>query len=368
MAWIESHQELADHPKTKRMARRLKISIPCVIGHLHLFWWWAMNYAEEGDLSIFEEDDIADAARWEGDSSEFVQAMLECGPGQTSGFLEKKNGKLRVHDWYEYIGRLLDRKEQNRLRQKKHQEKLRKPVSNAASQEKQDVNNELDNAQITRDSHSYHTEPNQPNQTIPTQPNKTRAREGGEDGGMLESANTNPPAENSPEEGDGARKKQSGKGIEYTSEFEEFWSVYPRQVRKSDAFSAWNARKKEGLPVPEILKAAQTYAKAMTFLCKPPEKIMHPTTFINAERWRGWLPPDGQEYLDAKQTAKMLGKPGNGKPMSDAYDQAKATTPTEILGSVFGAGATFARGDVVDVGHVVTHAPNVLDGKGGENL
>ena len=53
MAWIESHQELANHPKTKRFKRALGISTPQAIGHLHLLWWWALDYAQDGSLAAF---------------------------------------------------------------------------------------------------------------------------------------------------------------------------------------------------------------------------------------------------------------------------------------------------------------------------
>ena len=61
MAWIESHQELARHPKTRKLARRLGVNLPTAIGHLHMFWWWAMDYSKSGDITSFDAIDIADA-------------------------------------------------------------------------------------------------------------------------------------------------------------------------------------------------------------------------------------------------------------------------------------------------------------------
>ena len=87
MAWSESHQELRDHPKTKRMARRLGISVPAAIGHLHCLWWWAMDYAPDGDISDYDAEDIADAAMWDGDAEQFLQALIDCGPGASHGFI-----------------------------------------------------------------------------------------------------------------------------------------------------------------------------------------------------------------------------------------------------------------------------------------
>lgn len=68
MAWIESHQELWRHPKTKKLARLLQISIPTAVGHLHGLWYWAMDFAQDGDLSSYDAEDIADAVMWEGDA------------------------------------------------------------------------------------------------------------------------------------------------------------------------------------------------------------------------------------------------------------------------------------------------------------
>jgi len=41
--YIQSHEEIATHPKTRRLARALGISLPTVIGHLHLLWWWCLH-------------------------------------------------------------------------------------------------------------------------------------------------------------------------------------------------------------------------------------------------------------------------------------------------------------------------------------
>ncbi|GAG62823.1 unnamed protein product, partial [marine sediment metagenome] len=53
MAWIESHQLLKDHPKVLALMKRTGKNKAEVIGYLHLFWWWVLAYAENGDLSKF---------------------------------------------------------------------------------------------------------------------------------------------------------------------------------------------------------------------------------------------------------------------------------------------------------------------------
>lgn len=108
MAYIESHQELGRHPKTKRLARQLGISIPAAVGHLQFLWWWAMDYAQDGDLSRYDSDDIADAAMWDGaEAATFVEALA------AAGFLDGDGECWSIHDWADYGGKLLVRKRRN---------------------------------------------------------------------------------------------------------------------------------------------------------------------------------------------------------------------------------------------------------------
>lgn len=107
MAWIESHQELGAHPKVRKMAIRLDVHRMQVVGHLHALWWWALDYADDGDLAHFTDEDVALGAEWDGDPAEFVAALRDCGPGGRSGFVDP-DGSL--HDWHEYAGKLVERR------------------------------------------------------------------------------------------------------------------------------------------------------------------------------------------------------------------------------------------------------------------
>ncbi|GHV51288.1 hypothetical protein FACS1894216_05050 [Synergistales bacterium] len=104
--WIESHQELGRHPKTKRLARALQISIPAAVGHLMFFWWWATDYAQSGNLDDFTDEDIADAAMWEGDAHNFADALI------SARFIDRDSESTQIHDWYEYAGKAIRRREE----------------------------------------------------------------------------------------------------------------------------------------------------------------------------------------------------------------------------------------------------------------
>jgi len=116
VAWIESNQTLARHPKAIKAARKLGISVPTVVGHLHFLWWWCLEYANDGDLSRFDASDIAVAAGWEGDAEEFVTALVDCGPRDSVGFIEQTDTGLVIHDWMDYAGRLIEKRQANMKR------------------------------------------------------------------------------------------------------------------------------------------------------------------------------------------------------------------------------------------------------------
>ncbi|MBC2722661.1 MAG: DnaD domain protein [Desulfosporosinus sp.] len=86
------------------------------MGHLHFLWWWCLEYANDGDLSKFDALDIAVAAGWEGDAGDFVTALVECGPGDSMGFIEQTDLGLAIHDWMDYAGRLIEKRQANTKR------------------------------------------------------------------------------------------------------------------------------------------------------------------------------------------------------------------------------------------------------------
>ncbi len=129
MAWIESNQELARHPKAIKAARKLGVSVPTVVGHLHFLWWWCLEYANDGDLTRFDASDIAVAAGWEGDAGDFATALVNCGPGDSMGFLEQTELGLVIHDWMDYAGRLIEKRQANT---KRMQSARAKRVSNTS--------------------------------------------------------------------------------------------------------------------------------------------------------------------------------------------------------------------------------------------
>lgn len=187
MAWTESHQELAHHPKTKKLKRLLSIGTAQAVGHLHLLWWWALDYAQDGNLAPFEGDVIADACEWEHDPDVLVDALIQ------AGFVD---ADMHIHDWDQYGGKFIKERERGRARQRKRRASFTRDAQES-------------NAEVTRDSAG--------SSRVEKSTGEKRREEV-----------SKPPVSHPP-----------GRGA-YTQEFEQFWKPYPpTNGSKADAFKAW---------------------------------------------------------------------------------------------------------------------------------
>jgi hypothetical protein len=120
VAWIEAHQSLGEHPKLKKAARLLGVSRVQLVGHLFYLWWWALDYAPDGDVSRYGAQELADAAKWEGEADGFTAALEGCRIGDREGFLERTaDGRVLIHDWWEYGGKLVQRRQVDAARKRR---------------------------------------------------------------------------------------------------------------------------------------------------------------------------------------------------------------------------------------------------------
>lgn len=233
MAWIESHQTLAGHPKTRKLAHLLSLSKPAAIGHLHCFWWWALDYSDDGSLHAHESIDIAIGAEWEGDPDEFVDAMVRV------GFIDQDDdGTLCVHDWDDYGGKLTRARKAHAERQKKK----RAEKANSTSEE--------------RDTHVRSTDVARAEPHNSTQENTTQ------------------------------KDKNGAAAPGYTDEFEAFWVEFPRgKGNKKKTFDQWKRLRPDADLQKSILDGLSAWKATRQW---------REGFVTHAERWlrdRGWEDP-----------------------------------------------------------------------------
>ena len=120
MAWIEVHQHLKEHRKTRKFKNLMGITRAQAIGHLVMLWLWGIDNTDDyGIIQDADYEDIAIACDYHNDSQLIVSALIN------AGFLEKdeKDGKLFIHDFEDYIGRLKEQKKRHREAQKRYSDK-----------------------------------------------------------------------------------------------------------------------------------------------------------------------------------------------------------------------------------------------------
>jgi hypothetical protein len=259
MAWIESHQSLARHIKTKRLSRKLGASVPAVIGHLHLLWWWALDNLPDGNISLMEPEDIADEMMWEGEAGQLIQALTDV------GFLDHTENGLIIHDWHDYIGRLLEKRKKETERKREYRRRTeRSPKDGDRNPDRRPAGQDEDE---TRDGGR--------NSTVPYLNNKHIA-DSDECGEM----------------------------------FAEFWSLYPKKQGKAAAEKKWRSLYKQGMiDIDFIIERTEAYIeyinseRARGF----DRQYMDGSTFVNQQRWNDdWMPKSTRPTKQKSDIDKII--------------------------------------------------------------
>ena len=131
MAWIELHQSIWTHKKTYLMAAELDLDEIYVAAHMVKLWTWALDNAQDGDLSGLPHKVIAYGAGWKGDPGKFVSAAIK------SGWLDEEGATLFIHDWDDYAGKLMERRAAERDRSRRRRAENKKKPDKPKTTEEQ---------------------------------------------------------------------------------------------------------------------------------------------------------------------------------------------------------------------------------------
>ena len=128
MAWIELHQSVFRHGKTRRAAGLLRISRITLVGHLTSLWCWALDALPPSGGPVAAAD-IALGAEWPGDPDRLLRALL------AAGYIEqrRRDGLYYLHDWDRYAGRLHQRRILARERKRRERVKTKLNVTRDAA-------------------------------------------------------------------------------------------------------------------------------------------------------------------------------------------------------------------------------------------
>jgi hypothetical protein len=325
MAWIEFHQSLISHPKTKRLARRLGLPIPTAVGYLACLWCWCLEYAQDGNLSRYDAEELADAAMYQGEDSEgFVIALID------AGFLEKVDG-LQVHDWHDYAGRLVERRAANAKRMKDARAK---------------------HVQRTCETRAEMCEATQPN---PTKPNHVHV-----------STDVDAPAkvaaltDELPDlddvldvvipvaKAEGVTKADAPRRRSYPTEFAEFWAAYPgpRRVDKASCLAKFSAILSSGVQVADLLAGLDAWKRSDDWSKDGGQFICAPLVWLNKRRWED-APSSGLALVPDLQAGRPYPPDLEGKPWLGVWLAKRGRQPDPIsvmnLASALGVDAYEAQ-------------------------
>lgn len=105
--WIESHSDIWNHFKTRRLQKILGIPLVQAVGHLLSLWHFTLDNAwQNGDLERWGDDGIEEACRWSGKTGHLIAALREV------GYIDE----YKVHDWFDYAGELVRKRRTREMR------------------------------------------------------------------------------------------------------------------------------------------------------------------------------------------------------------------------------------------------------------
>lgn len=226
MAWIELHQTLWTHRKTVVLADALGLPEMYAAAHLARLWCWALDNAvadygqRRGLLTGAPARAIAGGAGWTDDPCVFFDALIE------SGYLDRDGDDLVLHDWWDYAGKYLARRQTDADRKRQDRLKDRSPdVQGQLSATS--VGCPTDVRRTSTDTPARTSAPTVPNLTVPPDESTTTRV-------VIPERESSAPARETP-----AAPAASPR---YSPGFEAFWRDYPPAGRddKAGAFREYS--------------------------------------------------------------------------------------------------------------------------------
>jgi len=292
LAWIEIHQSLPTHKKTLLASDALGITPVHLMGHMVAFWLWALDNVPDGDLDNISPRVIARAAQWEGDPEQFVGALISV------GFIDETGNGLAIHDWYDYAGRLIERRIAERERSRQRRAAAQKGNTKTTAGRPP-----VDHA-TTVGTVQYPTVPNS------TDKEYICATEAHND------SDENDEEQQERQSNIDKDKKQPRKpfrSIKQQDRFDTFWEEYPRKRSKGQAEKTWIKLDPDDATFECILEGLDNAKRSIDWQKDGGQYIPYPSTWLNAKGWEdeyeeGPLNGANSRHLDEDDERSTGGK------------------------------------------------------------
>ena len=229
MAWLESHQNLENHPKLSLFLHKTGFNLNEAIGFLHRLWWWTLTYAEDGILSKYDCSQFLVRLTDKIEPEKLLNFLIEC------NFIDDDTKNIKIHNWLKYAGRYLTGK--YRTANPKKLKEIMKLYKSDLKQTK--VRQKSDFSPTTL--------PNLPNHTLPNQ------------------------------------KEDIYSPV--SKDFEQFWLAYPRKTSKKKAFEIWQKLKPNAALINQILQTIEKQKTSIDWVKDNGQFIPYPSTYLNNRRW-----------------------------------------------------------------------------------
>lgn len=312
MAWIEVHEELPRHDKVVILRRKLRITTPQAVGHLVMLWLNGMRLHEDGYYDLSRPEVVADAAGWDGEPQELVDAL------QYAGLMDPDG---RIHNWDRYTGRLIEcrRKDADRKRTSRGCPADVRRTSGGCPTDVQPPSGGCPTPHLLPT--TYNLLPTTESHAVTVDGNETLGDPGKPDA---------PVGDNDPHDDERpARSQPEPPG------FAEFWAAYPRKIGKGAAREWWRKRRPDKALRARILDAISCQRECPQWKKDGGAYIPHPATWLRQSRWEdeaiapGELNGTGPPAPEAMREAALREKRAAAKRACRSFEEWYGVWPSE---------------------------------------
>ena len=130
MTYVQVEQNLQKHPKTRHLARLIGQHPRYAVGLLHEVWDWALDAKPDGMIGEVPRETIETVFGFRKDLiAVLAEAGFVCSERCLSAGLPSDVHRTgRLHDWFEYSGKLVERRLSDRLRKEHDRSSHFRPV------------------------------------------------------------------------------------------------------------------------------------------------------------------------------------------------------------------------------------------------